>query len=118
MTKILVVEDDQFFRDAICDLLKKKGYEVFEASNGKVAQEVILVQNFDVILSDIQMPSLTGIELLKWTQDKNITTPFILMTGFSMLLETQSAYDLGAKEFISKPFQQSELLELIKKTTN
>jgi putative nucleotidyltransferase with HDIG domain len=118
MSKILVVEDDPFFREVICDLLKKKSYNVFEAATGKAAQEILILDNFDLVISDIQMPGLTGIELLKWANVHKKNTPYILMTGFSMLLETQTAYEMGAKEFIANPFKQSELLELILKVDN
>lgn len=109
--KILIVEDDQFFREAICDLLKKK-YDVQEAPSGKVAIEILNLLDFDLVLSDIQMPGLTGIELLEWSQ-KNKPIPFVIMTGFSMLLETKTAFDLGAKGFISKPFKNAELFSVI-----
>lgn len=109
--KILVVEDDQFFREAIRDLLKSK-FEIKEAANGKAAIEIMNLINFDLILSDIQMPGLTGIELLEWSKI-NKPVPFIIMTGFSMLLETRSAYELGAKGFVSKPFKNSELFAII-----
>lgn len=115
MSKILIVEDDQFFREAVCDLLKKKSYEVFEAGSGQAALELILKQEFDLVLSDIQMPGMTGIELLTRAKAAKPELPFILMTGFSMLLETQSAYEMGAKEFITKPFKNNELLGLIEK---
>lgn len=108
---ILVVEDDHFFREAICDVLKKK-YNVLEAPNGKVATEVLLLSDFDLVLSDIQMPGLTGLELLEWSK-KNKPVPFVIMTGFSMVLETQTAYELGATGFIAKPFKNAELLAVI-----
>lgn len=117
MANILVVEDDGFFRKAVCALLKKKGHTVSEASNGKLAAMSIKSHKFDVVVSDIQMPEMNGIELLQWSI-KNKQVPFIIMTGFSTLLETQSAYDLGAKEFISKPFKNSEFLDLITKVVN
>ncbi len=112
MTKILVVEDDQLFREAIIQFLTKKKFEVEEAPNGKVARDLMLMNNYDIILSDIQMPGMSGIDLLDWSK-KNKPVPFILITGFSMLLETQSAFDLGATEFISKPFKNDELLDAI-----
>lgn len=117
MANILVVEDDGFFRKAVCALLKKKGHNVSEASNGKVAMMSINTQKFDVVISDIQMPEMNGIQLLQWSL-KHRPVPFIIMTGFSTLLETQSAYDLGAKEFISKPFKNMEFLDLINKVVN
>lgn len=109
--KILVVEDDQFFRETICDLLQKK-FDVKEASSGKAAVEILSIADFDLVLSDIQMPGMTGIELLEWAQ-KNKPTPFIIMTGFSLLLETKTAFDLGAKGFVSKPFKSAELMTTI-----
>ncbi|MGE0762348.1 MAG: response regulator [Bdellovibrionales bacterium] len=114
MARILVVEDDNHFREAICDFLKRKQYDVFQAPNGKAAKEIISVQDLNIVLTDIQMPGLTGIELMEWAL-KHKPLPFIVMTGFSMLLETQSAYDLGAKEFITKPFKNADLLSAIER---
>lgn len=114
MAKILVVEDDELFRVAICDLLKKKGHTVFEAAHGRAAVEIISLQDFELVISDIQMPGMNGIDLLEWSI-KNKPIPFIVMTGFSTILETQTAYDLGAKEFINKPFQNADLMEMINK---
>jgi len=114
MPKILVVEDDSYFREAICEFLKGKGYSVLQAPNGRIAKEVISVQNLDIVLSDIQMPMLSGTELLEWAM-KNKPLPFIIMTGFSMLLETKSAFELGAKEFLAKPFKNEELIAAIER---
>lgn len=114
MAKILVVEDDEFFRRAIVELLEKKKHTVLEAPHGRAAVEIISLHEFDVVISDIQMPGMNGIELLEWSI-KNRPVPFIIMTGFSTILETQSAYDLGAKEFISKPFKNAEFLACLNK---
>ena len=109
MHKILVVEDDVFFRDTICSVLRDN-YDVIQAPNGKSACEILLIQEVDLVLSDVQMPGFSGIELLEWTK-KNKPIPFIMMTGFSTLLETKSAFEMGAQGFIAKPFKISELLE-------
>lgn len=114
--KILLVEDDELLRAAIVSILDKK-YEVAEAANGKEAKNVIVLTQFDLILSDIQMPFLTGVELLEWVK-KNHPTKFVLMTGFSHLLETHSAQELGADDFLSKPFSHTELLSVIEKLIN
>jgi putative nucleotidyltransferase with HDIG domain len=110
--KILLVEDDDFFREAIGDLLKKNKFEVLQAPNGKSAREILTVQDPDLVLTDIQMPGLTGLELLEWSKT-NKPIPFVVMTGFSMILETQSAFDLGAKGFIAKPFKNTDLIHTI-----
>lgn len=114
MFRILVVEDDDFFREAIYTVLKQKSYEVFEAANGKIAKEILLSQDFDLVITDIQMPSFSGVDLIEWA-NANKPTPFVMMTGFSMLLETKSAFELGAKDFLTKPFKMSDLIKVIEK---
>ena len=112
MKKVLVVEDDDFFRDSICDVLKGK-YSVLQAPNGKSACEILTLSDVDLVISDIQMPEFSGIELLEWSK-KNKPVPFVIMTGFSTLLETQSAFDLGAQGFIAKPFKIADLMNNLK----
>ncbi|MEN0059815.1 MAG: response regulator, partial [Bdellovibrio sp.] len=102
MKKILLVEDDEFFRAAVKSILASK-YEIMEASNGRVAQELIMMSTPDLVISDIQMPHFSGIELLEWIQAKQQQVPVILMTGFSEILETTKAHQMGAKDFIPKP---------------
>lgn len=114
MFKILVVEDNEFFREALCDLLTEHNYKVFQVPDGRAAKDVISMQNLDMVISDIQMPGLTGIELLEWSKTHK-PVPFIMMTGFSLLLETQSAFDLGAVDFLAKPFNDSDVLNALEK---
>jgi putative nucleotidyltransferase with HDIG domain len=113
MKKILLVEDDEHFRAAIKGILGKK-YEIIEANNGKMATDILSTSKPDLVISDIQMPHLSGVQLLEWTR-KNTIVPIILMTGFSQILETQKAHDLGADEFLAKPFQEAELIEKVRK---
>lgn len=109
--KILIVEDDNFFRDALKLILSKK-FDIIEAQHGKQAKELIIFANPDLILSDIQMPFLNGVELLEWLNEyKKI--PIILMTGFSKIIETHKAHQLGVTNFLTKPFEEAELLSRI-----
>lgn len=110
--KILVVEDDEVFRATITEILSEK-YSVYQAADGRSACELLSLQTVDLVLSDVQMPRMTGVELLEWCKKNNKNVPFIIMTGFSTLLETQSAYDLGAKGFVAKPFNLAQLLKMI-----
>lgn len=115
--KILVVEDDQFFREALKDFLTKN-YSVLEAPNGQSAKEILSMQeDIDLVLSDIQMPVCNGIELLEWSK-KNKPIPFVIMTGFSTVLETKSAYEIGAKGFIAKPFKTADLMSTLASVLN
>lgn len=115
MANLLVVEDDEYLRIALKNSLESSGHKVTEAGNGKVAREILKSSPpFDMILSDIQMPFLTGMELLQWVKG-NKPCPFVLMTGFALIMETQKAIDLGADEFLSKPFHDKELQEVVKR---
>lgn len=115
MANFLVVEDDDFFRKALVTFLRSKNHEVFEAPNGKLAKDVLGAQKIDVVVSDMQMPFLNGIELFEWIKSQKLTTKFLLMTGFSHLIETQQAYSLGVDEFLTKPFRNEELFEAVQK---
>src|SRR5688572_25158900 len=92
---ILIVDDEKDLRDLLCKQLQVKGYQTSEAENGQVAQGMIQAGNFDVILSDIMMPVMDGIELLVWVK-KTKPTSFIIMTAFSEIMEAQDAYAKGA----------------------
>lgn len=103
---ILVVEDDSFFRATIKDIIEQEGFSVEEAPNGVIAKDLIKNNSFDVIVSDIQMPEMTGVELVEWTRkifDRSFKShrelPIILMTGFAHIMETQKAHELGVQEF-------------------
>ncbi len=114
MATILLVDDDEFFRKAVRLILEQERWGVAEAPNGKVAKDILSVGKFDVVISDIQMPHLNGVELLEWIiQFKK--TPVILMTGFSHILETQKAFELGACSFVTKPFKDTDIIAAIKK---
>lgn len=107
---VLIAEDDEFFRTALKSILEGEGYSVLEAPNGKSAREILMASQCDLIISDMQMPHGTGIELLQWCKG-NRPIPFILITGFSHIKETQLAHELGVEGFLTKPFDESELLE-------
>lgn len=111
--KILVAEDNQIMRDVIRDVLLEAKYKVILADNGKAAKECLLLEDVDLILSDIEMPFFSGLDLLEWVK-KNKPTPMMLMTGFSRILETQKAAELGAIDFLAKPFSSSDLLGKLK----
>ncbi len=115
MLNILLVEDDEYFRKAVESILLDEKWKVTLAPDGKSAREMIkTMKPFDVIVSDIQMPFLTGVELLEWIK-KNKPTPVILMTGFALIMETKRAHDLGADDFLAKPFEAEELIDVVKR---
>lgn len=112
MARILIAEDDEFLRDILKDYLEDSGHKVTVVPDGKIGRDVVLAGDFALVISDVQMPHLNGVEFLQWLRTKN-QTPFILMTGFTNLLETQQAAEMGANGFLSKPFSNKDLLALI-----
>jgi CheY-like chemotaxis protein len=110
-TRILLVDDDLEFREMVKSILTENGCVVTEAEDGLQAKDVFDKEVFDAVIADTQMPKMDGIKLLKYVKQKG-STPFILMTGFSGLIETQNAHELGADQFLSKPFSKNDILAL------
>jgi DNA-binding response OmpR family regulator len=113
MPTLLIVEDDPYFREALSDMAEDGNFKASGAANGQQAQQMMLAEPYDVVLSDLQMPIMNGLDLLRWAKQQKLNSPIVLMTGFSTLLETKTALELGAREFILKPFKQTELIEVL-----
>src|ERR1700733_3958409 len=111
--RLLLVDDEAFFREALQTVLKQSGFEVTTAPHAKVAQDLLGIGSFDVVVSDINMPGISGIELLKFVRNTKPDLPVILMTGFAELKETVEADSLGAKGFLAKPFKKEDSLGLL-----
>ena len=110
--KILIVDDDYYFRLVLQKNLTYHNHKPSLAENAKHAQQMIGLDTFDLVISDIRMPEMNGIQLLHWIKS-NHKIPVVLMTGFSELLETQEGAQLGADGFLAKPFKTEDLLEVI-----
>lgn len=110
---ILVVDDDPTLRQIIVMSLQSRGYSVAEAENGAKALAHLDAHPADLVLSDIRMPEMDGVEMLRRLRQGS-QVKFILMTGFSDVLESQSAFDLGANEFIAKPFSLETLISIVR----
>jgi two-component system response regulator FlrC len=113
--KILVVEDDPSLREAIVDSLMLKGHLVQEVCNGVEAVKVIAQSTLDIILSDINMPEMDGLELLAQVKKHQPWLPMILMTAYGDVGQAVKAMQIGANDYLMKPFEVQELLTLINK---
>ena len=110
--RILVVDDDLELRRSLVHILKLEEYDVCEAEDGLFAKSLIEQMNFDLIITDIRMPRMDGVELFKWNKlNKNI--PTIMITGFTDIIETKEAYKLGVREFLAKPYSIEEIIRII-----
>jgi CheY-like chemotaxis protein len=111
--KILVVDDDDLLRETLVDILEIDNAIVEEANNGVIAFDMIKKNTYDVVLTDIRMPSCSGIELLEMIKAYDGRTPqIILMTAFSDISE-KKAKELGATALFLKPAKIAEIKELI-----
>ena len=113
--RVLVVDDSQPEKFRLTAMLKKLGYEVIGASNGKEALELLHKNQFSVVLSDWVMPEMTGIELCRQVREKEFNNPyFILVTGRDTTADLVAGMESGADDFIAKPFNGEELLVRLK----
>lgn len=109
--RIALIEDDEIVRQATGQWLKLAGFEVEEFANGAEALNSISVQAFDAVISDVRLPDIDGIELLKRFQHNVPDVPVILITGHGDIDMAVKALHLGAFDFIEKPFQPDRLSE-------
>ena len=112
MPTILIVDDDAVIRGMLYELFSEK-YECHTASTAEEAFQYLEVETYDAILTDIAMPGLTGIELLKRVQLRDSDTPVILISGKGDEQDPQQLIDLGAFAYVSKPFRLIEIEEVV-----
>jgi DNA-binding NtrC family response regulator len=110
MARVLVVDDDAGVRDSMARMLRAAGYTVQTAPSGEEGFELARTDGFDVILSDMRMPGLSGLDILKKLRDVRVDASFIVMTGFGTVDTAVEAMKLGAVDFVQKPFFRDELL--------
>lgn len=115
--KILVVEDNKDLNRLIVKTLKKSDYSVDGCFNGEEAELHLLGAKYDAILLDIMMPKLNGYELLKRIRDKGIDTPVLFLTAKDSIADRVIGLDLGADDYLVKPFDFDELLARIRVMT-
>ncbi len=113
--KILIIEDDTRVLENISDLLTEEGYDVFDASNGIDGLAQIEKTRPDLVICDIAMPGMDGLQLLKRTRDEkiNFDKPFILLSARTSKDNIREGMNLGADDYITKPYTRKEILEAV-----
>ena len=114
MAKILVVEDEPQMRKGLKDNLEFEGYEVLMASDGEAGLELVLNQSSDLILLDVMLPNLSGFDICKKARQNGIETPIIMLTAKGEEIDKVLGLEIGADDYITKPFSLRELLARIK----
>ena len=116
MPKILVVDDDQDMQENIVEILESADFDVCSAGNGEEALKLIRSTVFDLVLLDLIMPVMGGMEALPSIKRESPNTKIIMITAFSTIDNAVEAMRLGADDYITKPFKIDELLIAVKKT--
>jgi DNA-binding response OmpR family regulator len=111
--RILVVDDDKDIVNLICDILGDEGFETEKAYNGEEAYRKIISKSFDIILLDIMMPGMDGVDVCKKVRDK-VSTPIILLTAKNSNMDKVLGFEFGADDYITKPFDNYELIARVK----
>lgn len=113
MPNILVVDDKDSMRSMLTETLIDEGYRVDSAANGKKALDLIHNKAYDLVLTDLRMPDIDGLEVLSEVKNQDEATTVILMTAFGTIEDAVSAMKLGAFDFITKPFDTEHLCVLV-----
>lgn len=113
--RILVVDDEKIIRESISFILKKEGFSITEAANGKQAYDRLLNESFDLIITDLEMPEMKGIELLDHAMHINPKSLVVIITAYGSLETAIAALRKGASDYILKPIEFEELLVKIRR---
>jgi two-component system response regulator HydG len=112
---ILLVDDHKPFRDSLAKILEGEGFRVFPASDGEEALDVLRKEFVHLVLTDLKMPRMDGVELLKVAKTIRPETEVILITGYGTVDTAVTAMKDGAFDYIQKPFKPREILKLVRK---
>jgi len=114
MAKILVVEDEPQMRMGLKDNLEFEGYEVLFAGDGQEALDILSDTSFDLIILDVMLPKVSGFDVLKKIRADNNNTPVIMLTAKGEEIDRVLGLELGADDYVTKPFSLRELLARVK----
>ncbi len=115
--KVLIAEDDQFIREGLSELLEQEGYETRLAEQGQQALDFYNEQEFDLILLDIMMPEMNGFTVCKAIRKRDENIPIIFITAKSEEIDQVVGLELGADDYIIKPFGTREVIARIRAVT-
>ncbi len=114
--RILVIDDEQSMVENLTVLLERQGFEVLGALSGQEGLDLFEEEGADLVLSDVRMPKMDGVEVLEAVRDRSPDTPVVLMTAQASLQSAIRAVNLGATHYIQKPFENEELLAVLRRS--
>ncbi len=118
MAKILVVDDEDKMRALLCMMLNRRGHTADGAADGGQALEQAQKRSYDMVISDIRMPNMDGIEMLRALRQMQINIPVVFITAFATVNSAVEAMKEGAVDYITKPFEETRILLTVERTLN
>ncbi|MCJ7831050.1 MAG: response regulator, partial [Dehalococcoidia bacterium] len=115
MERVLIVDDEEQMRELLAKVLEKNGYQVTTAGDGGQALALLEKEPMDLVVTDVRMPGLDGMEALKAIKELNPEIVVIIMTAFGSIDQAVQAVKEGAYDYINKPFKIDEMLLTIRK---
>lgn len=112
LANILVVDDTEAICKALRDVLTMAGYGVRTAPSGERALQILETAQMDLVITDLKMSGISGIQLLKKVKEKSPATPVIILTGFGDMDSVVEAMHLGVADYLKKPFSVNEVLQV------
>ncbi len=116
MSKILIVDDEPVILTTLETLLGSEGYSVTSALTGDEAHEHLAEETFDLMISDVRMKPINGIEMLDYARKKYSAMPVLMLTAHKSEQTADRAMEMGAVAYMTKPFDVIELLDMVKST--
>jgi two-component system OmpR family response regulator len=107
--RVLVAEDDRTLADGLCRALRANGNAVDHVDDGQSADTALAAQNYDLVILDLGLPRLTGLDVLKRLRSRGSSTPVLILTAADSVEQRVRGLDLGADDFMAKPFALTEL---------
>ncbi|MEH6936371.1 response regulator [Bacillus sp. JJ664] len=117
-SKLLIVDDQYGIRLLLHEIFKKEGYEVFQAANGFQAIDIVIKDCPDLVILDMKIPGMDGVEILKRIKEINKEIKVILMTAYGELDIIEEAKKLGALRYFPKPFDIDEIKKVVREHTS
>jgi len=118
MTRILIVDDQDNARGMLSDMLRTEGYEVDQAASGEAASIMVAENGYDLVITDLRMGDVGGLEVLQRTRETSPLTEVIVMTAFGTIEDAVEAMRYGARDFVQKPFVEEELLAKVSRAAH
>lgn len=115
--RVLYIEDEKCLADAVAHLLKKANIDIDLAPNGEIGLDLALINSYDCLVVDIMLPKISGLQVLEILRQRNVSTPIIMLSALSETHDKVRALEVGADDYLAKPFKSAELIARIKALT-